>query len=358
MAEESGDTDKTEEPTQKRLEEALKRGDVVKSQEVNTWFVIAGAALVLMAFSGTMGKDLTTTMRGLIANSYDISVDGPALPRLFQKIGSEMIAAVAIPFLILLLAALGGNIIQHRLVWSFEALAPKLSKISPAAGAKRLFSKQALANLGKGLVKLVLVGSVLTALMWPERGRLEALTRSDPSFVMSLSLSLALKLLGSVVAMLAVVAAADYLFQYRQWYERQKMSLRELKEEFKQTEGDPAIKGRMKQVRQIRMRRRMMAAVPKATVVITNPTHYAIALEYERGMDAPICVAKGVDSIALKIREVAGKHSVPIVENPPLARALHATVQIDQQIPPEHYKAVAEVIGYVMRLRRMMSVRR
>ncbi len=358
MAEDNGDTDKTEEPTQKRLEEALKRGDVVKSQEVNTWFVIAGAALVLMAFSGTMGKDLTTTMRGLIANSYDISVDGPALPRLFQKIGSEMIAAVAIPFLILLLAALGGNIIQHRLVWSFEALAPKLSKISPAAGAKRLFSKQALANLGKGLVKLVLVGSVLTALMWPERGRLEALTRSDPSFVMSLSLSLALKLLGSVVAMLAVVAAADYLFQYRQWYERQKMSLRELKEEFKQTEGDPAIKGRMKQVRQICMRRRMMAAVPKATVVITNPTHYAIALEYERGMDAPICVAKGVDSIALKIREVAGKHSVPIVENPPLARALHATVQIDQQIPPEHYKAVAEVIGYVMRLRRMVSARR
>ncbi len=357
MAEEAGDADKTEEPTQKRLEEALKRGDVVKSQEVNTWFVIAGAALVLMAFSGTMGRDLTTTMRGLIANSYDISVDGPALPRLFQKIGSEMIAAVAIPFLILLLAALGGNMIQHRLVWSFEALTPKLSKISPAAGVKRLFSKQALANLGKGLIKLVLVGSVLTALMWPERGRLEALTRSDPSFIMSLSLSLTLKLLGSVVAMLAVVAAADYLFQYRQWYERQKMSLRELKEEFKQTEGDPAIKGRMKQVRQIRMRRRMMAAVPKATVVITNPTHYAIALEYERGMDAPICVAKGVDSIALKIREVAGKHSVPIVENPPLARALHATVQIDQQIPPEHYKAVAEVIGYVMRLRRMIARR-
>jgi flagellar biosynthetic protein FlhB len=358
MAEETGDADKTEEPTQKRLDEALKRGDVVKSQEVNTWFVIAGAALVLMAFSGTMGKDLTTTMRGLIANSYDISVDGPALPRLFQKIGSEIIAAVAIPFLILLLAAVGGNIIQHRLVWTFEVLAPKLSKISPAAGFKRLFSKQALANLGKGLIKLLLVGSVLTALMWPERGRLEALTRSDPSVIMPLSLSLTLKLLGSVVAMLAVVAAADYLFQYRQWYERQKMSLRELKEEFKQTEGDPAIKGRMKQVRQIRMRRRMMAAVPKATVIITNPTHYAIALEYERGMDAPICVAKGVDTIALKIREVAAEHSVPIVENPPLARALHATVQIDQQIPPEHYKAVAEVIGYVMRLRRMMSARR
>jgi len=358
MAEEFEDTNKTEEPTQKRLDEALKRGDVVKSQEVNTWFVIAGAALVLMAFSGTMSRELTATMRGLIANSYNISVDGPALPRLFNKIGGEMLAAMAVPFLVLLLAAVGGNMIQHRLVWSFQALSPRLSKISLAAGLKRLFSKQALANFAKGLIKLVVVGSVLTALMWPERGRLAALTYSDPALIVPLCFSLSLKLLGSVVAMLAVVAAADYLFQYRQWYDRQKMSLRELKEEFKQTEGDPAIKGRMKQVRQVRMRRRMIAAVPKATVVITNPTHYAIALEYERGMEAPICVAKGVDALALKIREVADEHSVPIVENPPLARALHATVEIDQQIPPEHYKAVAEVIGYVMRLRRAVSGRR
>ena len=358
MADDQGEFDKTEEPTQKRLDEAIKRGDVAKSQEVNTWFVIAGAALVLMVFSGTMSRDLTATMRGIIANSYDINLDGPALPGLFQKIGSEMVAAVAIPFLVLILAAVGGNIIQHRLVWSLDVLVPKLSRISPAAGLGRIFSKQAVANLAKGLVKLLLVGGVLTALMWPERGRLEALTRSDPSVITSVSQSLALKLLGAVVAMLAFVAAADYLFQYRQWYERQKMSLREVKEEFKQSEGDPAIKGKMKQVRQIRMRRRMIAAVPKAAVVITNPTHYAIALEYERGMDAPICVAKGVDSMALKIREIAGKHSVPIVENPPLARALHATVDIDQPIPPEHYKAVAEVIGYVMRLRRMMSPRR
>jgi flagellar biosynthesis protein FlhB len=358
MAEDFNDNDKTEEPTQKRLEDALKRGDVVKSQEVNTWFVIAGGALVLMAFSGGVGKDLTATMRGLIANAHDIGMNGPALPRLFQKIGTELIAAVALPFLMLILAALAGNIVQHRLTWSFETLKPKLSKISPARGLKRIFSKQSLANLGKGLVKVVLVGSVLIALMWPERGRLEALTQSDLSVILPLSLSLTLKLLGAVVAMLAVVAAADYLFQYRQWHERQRMSLRELKEEFKQTEGDPAIKGKMKQVRQVRMRRRMIAAVPKAAVVITNPTHYAVALEYERGMDAPVCVAKGVDAMALKIREVAGKHSVPIVENPPLARALHATVEVDQQIPPEHYKAVAEVIGYVMRLRRMASFRR
>lgn len=352
MAEEQDETEKTEDPTQKRLEDALKRGDVVKSQEVNTWFVIGGATLVLMTFSGSAAQSVMTMMRGLIANSYEISVDGPALPALFQKIGVEMIAALAVPFLLLLLAALAGNVIQHRLVWSFEALTPKLSKISPGAGLKRLFSKQALANFAKGIVKLVLVGSVLTALMWPERTRIMALSRSDLDAVLPLTSRLALKLMGAVVAMLAVVAAADYLFQYRQWFARQKMSLRELKEEFKQSEGDPAIKGKMKQLRHSRMRKRMIAAVPKAAVVIANPTHYAVALQYERGMDAPVCVAKGVDALALKIREIAGEHNIPIVENPPLARILHAAVELDQAIPPEHYKAVAEVIGYVLRLRR------
>jgi flagellar biosynthetic protein FlhB len=352
MAEEQDHNEKTEDPTQKRLDDALKRGDVVKSQEVNTWFVIAGATLVLITFSSSMGQGATTMLRGLIANSYQLRVDGPALPHLVEKIGGELLAVVAIPFLLLMLAALAGNLIQHRLVWSVEAMAPKLSKISLASGLKRLFSMQALANFAKGMVKLLLVGTVLTALMWPERYRLVALVGTDLSAVLPLTLSLALKQLGAVVAILAVVAAADYLFQYRQWYERQKMSLRELKEEFKQTEGDPTIKGKMKQVRQGRMRRRMMANVPKASVVITNPTHYSIALQYERGMDAPVCVAKGVDAVALKIREIAGEHSIPIVENPPLARALHATVEVDQAIPPEHYKAVAEVIGYVMKLRR------
>jgi flagellar biosynthetic protein FlhB len=133
------------------------------------------------------------------------------------------------------------------------------------------------------------------------------------------------------------------------------MSLREMKEEFRQSEGDPLVKAKIRQLRQARMRRRMMTAVPKASVIITNPTHYAIALQYERGMEAPICLAKGVDAVALKIREVAGEHAIPIVENPPLARALHATVEIDQAIPPEHYKAVAEVIGYVMKLRRAVG---
>jgi flagellar biosynthetic protein FlhB len=166
--------------------------------------------------------------------------------------------------------------------------------------------------------------------------------------------ALTFKLMMAVVAVMAVIAAADYLFQYQQWFQRQKMSLQEIKEEFKQTDGDPAIKGKIRQLRQRRMAKRMMASVPKASVVITNPTHFSVALQYEKGMSAPICVAKGMDAIALKIREVAKEHSVPLVENVPLARALYASVEIDDEIPPEHYKAVAEVIGYVMKLRKAL----
>ncbi|HWK94322.1 MAG TPA: flagellar biosynthesis protein FlhB [Pseudolabrys sp.] len=351
MADEPDLEDKTEDPSQKRLDDAFEKGNVVKSQEVNTWFIIAGATLVLMTFSGGMGQGLTATMRGLIANSAIITMDGPSLPRLFEKIGVELLAALAVPFLILMLAALAGNIVQHRFVWSSESLSPKFSKISPLAGMKRLFSKQSLANFVKGLAKLGIIGTVMVVLLWPDRDRMEGLISMDPAALLPFTTVIALKVLGAVVALLAVVAAADFLFQYRSWYGKLKMSLQELKDEYKQTQGDPFIKGKLKQIRQMRMKQRMSAAVPKASVIITNPTHYAVALQYERGMEAPLCVAKGVDAMALQIRKIATEHDVPIVENVPLARALHASVEVDQAIPPEHYKAVAEVIGYVMKLR-------
>ena len=351
MAEEQDDSDKTEDPTLKRLDDALQRGDVAKSQEVSTWFVIAGGTLVLVAFSGSIASNLTSMMRGMLANAHRVPMDGRGLLGLMQNVGYETLAAVALPFLLLALAAVGGNVIQHRLVWSAEQLKPQLSKISPMAGAKRLFSKNALVNFVKGIAKLLLIGSLMVWVLWPERHRLDALMVTDVAGMLALTDTLAVKLLGYVVALLAVIAILDYLFQYRQWYERQKMSLRELKEEYKHSEGDPHVKGRIKQIRQERSRKRMMADVPKATVVITNPTHFAVALQYERGMNAPVCVAKGVDNIARKIREVATQHNIPIVENPPLARTLHATVEIEAEIPAEHYKAVAEVIGYVMRLR-------
>jgi flagellar biosynthetic protein FlhB len=155
---------------------------------------------------------------------------------------------------------------------------------------------------------------------------------------------------------MAIVAGLDWLWTRHDWYEKHKMSLHEIREEFKESEGDPTVKAKLRQIRQMRMRKRMMTEVPKATVVITNPTHYAIALKYETGMNAPRCVAKGMDALALRIRALAEDHRVPIVENPPLARALHKSVEIDEEVPAEHYKAVAEVIGYVMRLRRSVRM--
>jgi flagellar biosynthesis protein FlhB len=351
------DTERTEDPTQKRLDDALEKGDVAKSQEVNTWFIIAGATLVLSTFSGSVGSGILMPMRNLIANSWMIRTDGPGLLALLQSIEYALIAAIGVPFLMLMIAAIAGNMIQHRLVWSTESLKPKFSKISPGAGFKRVFGKQAVANFAKGLFKLVALGAVMTAVLWPERHRLEAMVHFDPAALMGVTTGMTMHLLGAVVAMLAAVAVADYFFQYRQWYERQKMSLQEMKEEYKQSEGDPHVKGRIRQLRQQRMKKRMMAAVPKASVIITNPTHYSVALTYDRGMPAPVCVAKGVDNIALKIREIAKQHDIPIVENVPLARSLYATVDIDEEIPVEHYHAVAEIIGFVMRLKRGFSSR-
>jgi len=355
MADERDDTERSEDPTPKRLEDAIKRGDVVKSPEVNTWFMIAGGAFTLMVFARPMATSLEATLAGVLANSYLIAVDGPGLADLAKKLAADVLAALGIPILILTFTALIGTAIQHRLIFTLDPLIPSLSKISPAAGMRRLFSKQALANFAKGLAKLAIFGTVIASLLWPQRHRLGGLIAADPVAILPVTQSLALQMLGTVVAILAVVAAADYLFQYRQWYDRQKMSVREMKEEFRQAEGDPAVKGKIRQLRHSRMRRRMMADVAKASLVITNPTHFAIALKYQRGMSAPICVAKGVDLIARKIREVAEAHDIPIVENPPLARALHATVEIDQEIPPEHYRAVAEIIGYLMRLRRLVA---
>jgi flagellar biosynthesis protein FlhB len=359
MAEEEHDAgERTEDPTAKRLDEAIRRGDVAKSYELSSWFLLAGGSLAFMLFAAPVAANLQAVLGGLIAHSYQFAGDGPAVAGLAWSLAAQVLAALALPLLLLSLAALAGTIIQHRIVFSAEPIKPQLSRISPAAGFSRLFARQAFVNFAKGLAKLCLIGTVMAVLLWPQRRVLSSLVAIDPAALLPFTRALTIRMLGAVVAILAVIAAADYLWQYREWYTRQKMSLREMKEEFRQTEGDPAVKGKLRQLRTTRMRKRIMAAVPKASVVITNPVHYAVALKYERGMNAPVCVAKGVDLIARKIRELAEAHGIPVVENPPLARALHGTVEVDEEIPPEHYRAVAEIIGYLMRLRRLAGAAR
>src|SRR6476660_412383 len=261
MADDSDE--KTEDPTQKRLDDAHAKGDVAKSQEVNTWFVIAGATLVLSTFSGSMGGGILMPLRNVLANFWMSRTDGPSLLALAQNLEYALIAAIGGPLLLLMLAAIAGNMIQHRLVWSAESLKPKFSKVSPGAGLKRVFGKQAVANFAQGLFKLIALGAVMMAVLWPERHRLESFLMFDPSAILGVTTNLTLQLMGAVVAMLAAVAIADYFFQYRQWYQRQKMSLQEIKDEFKQSEGDPHIKGKIRQLRQQRMKKRLMAAMPR-----------------------------------------------------------------------------------------------
>jgi flagellar biosynthetic protein FlhB len=219
------------------------------------------------------------------------------------------------------------------------------------AGAKRIFGKHAAVQFVKGILKLAIVGSVIYVIGSSEVERMGLLINGELGLTVGVAFALALKIMAAVTAIMALVAAADYLWQRHSWYEKQRMSVREVREEFKEQEGDPTIKAKLRQIRQSRSRKRMMSEVPAATVVVMNPTHFAVALKYEQGMGAPICVAKGQDNIALKIRDVAYQHAVPVVQNPPLARALFKSVEIEQEIPVEHYKAVAELIGYVMKMR-------
>ena len=350
MAEDTDD--KTEDPTQKRLDDALAKGDVAKSQEVNTLFVLGGFTLALMLSSGAIAERLALTLRGFLMNAHQVPAGGAGVLTAAKAALWAGLLALALPAGIVAAAALLGGGMQHRPLWTLQPLTPQFSRISPLAGVKRVFGKEAFVGFAKGLLKILIVGAVATLVLWAERDRLEGLARMQAGATLAAVLHLSLKLLGGVMAAYAFLAAGDAVYQRLSWLQRQRMSKRELKEEDKETEGNPEVKAKLKQIRAARVRRRMMAAVPTATVVIANPTHYAVALRYERGMAAPVCVAKGVDALALRIRALAAEHGVAVVENPPLARALHAGVEIDREIPVEHYRAVAEVIGAILRLRR------
>ncbi|MBK8083847.1 MAG: flagellar biosynthesis protein FlhB [Devosia sp.] len=342
---------KTEDPSEKKLRDAHEKGNVVKSQEVNNWFILSGSALVFSLLAVPTSASLMESFRILLDNAEKYEVGSQALAGFWGNLSGSILLVGLIPSIVLMAVAVAANLVQHRPLLSLDPIKPKFSKVNPLEGAKRLFSQEALVNFVKGLLKLAVVSAVLWFVLAPEIAHLETMVTVEPSMILADFMDLAMKIFGAVLVVITVIAIADYIYQRNRWWDRLKMTLQEVKDEYKQQEGDPKIKGRVRQIRMERSRRRMMAAVPQATVVITNPTHYAVALKYERSMNAPRCVAKGADAVALRIRALARDNDVPIVENPPLARALYASVDIDDTIPNEHFKAVAEVIGFVMRLK-------
>ncbi len=359
MAEDTQDkSQKTEEPTQKRLEDSRRKGQVPSSREVNNWIMILAGTLVVMIFGPAMMRDLRIELRKFIEKPHAMLLDAVQTRDVVANLFIEVGGILLVPMLILFGAALATGLVQNGLVLAPERLKPKLEKISLLGGVKTLFSMRSLTEFAKGVFKISIVGFVATLLMLPEFASIEQIPALDLTDMMAYLHRLIGRLLIGVLAIITVIAVLDFFYQKFEHLKQMRMSRQDIKDEFKQTEGDPVIKQRLRQIRQDRARKRMMAAVPGASVVITNPTHFAVALKYEMDeMTAPILVAKGVDHLAFRIREIAREADVPIVENPPLARALHAGVKVDDEIPAEHYKAVAEIIGYVLRLKGKMRAR-
>lgn len=352
MAEEQDDSQKTEEPTQKRLDESRQKGQVATSREVNHWFMILGGALFLMMLAPGMLRSLERVLLRFIALPHEMSVDSTGFAAILHNTLSEVGVALLFPLGLMLVLAIFSGVAQHGILLSPDQIMPKLDKISPMAGFKRLFSMKSFAEFIKGILKLCVVGAVMTIVVLPDLGAITQLPNYSVPDMMRFTAIVSGKVLMAALAVLTVIAALDFLYQRFAHMQQMRMSKQEIRDEMKQTDGDPMIKSRLRQIRMERARRRMMAEVPKATVVITNPTHFAVALRYVQGeMAAPVVVAKGADLVAAKIREVAQENNVPIVENPPLARALFATVELEEPVPAEHYRAIAEIIGYVMRLK-------
>ncbi|WEK05562.1 MAG: flagellar biosynthesis protein FlhB [Candidatus Devosia phytovorans] len=353
MSDEAPENDsKTEDPSQKKLQDAREKGDVAKSQEVVTWFMLLGSAAIFAGMGPGAAASLAEALKVLMMNADRFDLSGAGFSAFVTSLTYTLLGIVLIPLIILSVCAILANLIQHQPLFSGEPVKPKFSKVSPLAGFKRLFSGESLVNFGKGLLKISVVGAVVIMVVWPERDRLDTMMTADPLIILADFQELGVKIFMAVLIVVTAIAGADYFYVRQKWWKKQMMTLQETRDEYKQMEGDPHVKGKLRQLRHEKSRKRMMAAVPDATVVITNPTHFAVALKYDKGMKAPQCVAKGADAVAFRIRELAKENDVPIVENPPLARALFATVEVDDVIPGEHFQAVAEVIGFVMRLKR------
>jgi flagellar biosynthetic protein FlhB len=358
MAEDQDKSQQTEEPTSKRLDQAREQGDVVKSTEVTAFILLGGGTLAIAMFGKYTAVGLARTLTMFLEEPDTMSVDGAGLAAMAHILLPKIAMTLMPIFAVVVAAALAGHMLQARPGFALDKIAPDLSKISPLAGFRRLFGIEGLMNLVKGLLKMAIVAIAIWTQLWPERWGLESILNQSTAGVAADMSRLLFKVLMASLVTLGVIAGADYFWQRMRWLARNRMSKQEIKEEYRQNEGDPTIKAKIRALRHDRARKRMMTAVPKATVVIANPTHFAVALKYESGkMAAPICVAKGVDALALRIRAVAEENDVPVVENPPLARALHAAIEIDEPVPPEHFKAVAQVIGYVFRLKGKVPAR-
>ena len=356
MAESESGADKSEEPTEKRLRESREKGQIARSRELNTLAIMLAGAGGLLAFGGSLGSALLSIMSGNFSLSREVIMDERSMVIWLLASGKVAVDAVLPLFLALLIASIVGPIALGGWLFSAKAMAPKMSRMNPAAGLKRMFSAKALVELLKALAKFVLVLSVALAVLAASVDDLLAIAHES---LQSAILHAAQVVGWSALWMacgLVLIAAVDVPFQL--WDNKQKlmMTKQEVRDEYKDSEGKPEVKQRIRQLQREMAERRMMQAVPQADVVITNPTHFAVALKYDPSKgNAPVLLAKGGDFTALKIREIAQQHQVMLLESPALARAVFYSTELDQEIPAGLYLAVAQVLAYVYQIRQYQA---
>lgn len=354
MSEDTEQSQKTEQATEHRLEKAREKGQIAFSKELGHLFAVFGLILIFSFMLPPALRSITQQLRNLIEQIGEMDLSAAIDEGLFSSITLKILFSFMLPILILVAAALAAGFLQTRFLVSFEPLKPQLSKLSPLSGFKKLFGIKALVEFLKSFVKFSVVAVLTYYIVWPEFRNLEGYISLDIPLLLASFMSILLHLLGVIFVSLVVFTLFDYGYQKFMHSRELMMTKQEVKDEMKDVDGDPHVKQRLRRIRSERARNRgMLHDVGTATVVVTNPTHYSIALHYDiDSMDAPVVVAKGVDFLALRIREIAKDHDVPIVENPPLARGLYDQLEVGQQIPHEFYEAVAQVIRYVMNLKR------
>ncbi len=342
--------DKTEEPTAKKRADAKKKGQVGRSTEISTAFVLLTGFFVLKV----LWENIYTSIANYttyIFTHLNQPVDTENISRLFIGI-MEILATTALPIMLaIMIIGLGVNFFQVGLNFNTEAIGFKLDKLNPINGFGRIFSKRSLVELFKSLFKIAVIGYFLYTILSQQLLAMPQFIYFDLGTSLEQMSKIIFSMSFEVIGVIMVLGFLDYGYQKWQTTQDLKMSKQEVKDEMKQSEGDPQIKGKIKQKQRQMAMSRMMQEVPKADVIVTNPTHFAVALQYHKGMQAPLVIAKGQDFVAQKIKKLAREASVPIVENRPLARALFASTNIGDAVPAELYQAVAEVLAYVYRLK-------
>lgn len=353
MADEQDESSKTEEASERKLERAREEGNVPLSQEVKSWFMLFAALMMLWGLAPFIMERTTAIVYKFIERPQELPVDPLGLRDLMRDTALDMFVVLMLPLGLFLVLAAASALVQIGFLYAPKRMELKWERVNLFANAKEFITKAKIVDLIKGVFKITAVGYAGWLVVKPRILNILNTSSFDVASILELIYKLLLLILLTMVMIVFVIAFADYFYQKFSYLKRQRMTKQEVKDEYKQMEGDPQVKMRLRSIRMERLRKRMMANVPNASVVVTNPTHFAVALCYEpeEGMEAPVVVAKGQDFIALKIREIAAQNDVPIVENPPLARALFASVEIDSPIPTEHYAAVADVIKYVYQLK-------